>query len=412
VRVLVVNAGSSTVKLSVLDGDCLIAARELSVDRGRVDAEQVAAAVTGLGAVDAVGHRIVHGGARYRDAVRIDPEVVQALTELSALAPLHQAKSLAALAAVSQVLGDVPAIACFDTAFHATLPAAACTYALPEAWRERWGLRRYGFHGLAHASAARRAGELLHRPLQGLRVVTCHLGAGASLAAVQDGRSVDTTMGFTPLDGLVMATRSGSLDPGMLLWLLEHTDLSAATMARALEHECGLLALAGSADMRTILDDAVDGDERARLALDVYEHRLRAGIAAMVAAMGGVDALVFCGGVGEHASAVRARAAAGLAFLGIAISPEANEQGDGDREVTEPGSAVRTLVLRAREDLEIVRQVHELLYGTGFPPGRPVVRNGSSVQSGQRQARGSWRQPNASVDDRRAAGGDDHRSDI
>ncbi len=376
-RVLVVNAGSSSVKLSVLDGERLLAGRELDAERARIDAEAVAGAVDELGAVDAVGHRIVHGGARYREAVRIDPEVVQALTGLSALAPLHQAKSLAALAAVSRVLGEVPAVACFDTAFHATLPAAAYTYPLPEAWRERWGLRRYGFHGLAHSAAMRRAGELLQRPLEGLRVVTCHLGAGASLAAIQDGRSVDTTMGFTPLDGLVMATRSGSLDPGMLLWLLEHTGLSEPTMAEALEHDCGLLALAGSADMRTILHDAVDGDERARLALDVYEHRLRAGIAAMAAAMGGLDALVFCGGVGEHASPVRARAADGLQFLGIAIAPAANEQGTGDREVTEPGSTVRTLVLQAREDLEIARQVHELLARDARPSDRPVLRTGS-----------------------------------
>jgi acetate kinase len=361
VRVLVVNAGSSSVKLSVLDGEGLVAGRELAAERAQIDAEELAGAAIDLGPVDAVGHRIVHGGARFRQATLIDPEVVDALTELSALAPLHQAKSLAALAAVSRVRGDVPAVACFDTAFHATLPAAAYTYALPETWRERWGLRRYGFHGLAHAYAARRGAELLHRPLEGLRIVTCHLGAGASLAAVKDGRSVDTTMGFTPLDGLVMATRSGSLDPGMLLWLLERTGLREHDMAETLEHESGLLALAGSADMRMILSAAAAGDERARLALDVYEHRLRASVAAMAAAMDGLDALVFCGGVGEHAPAVRARAAAGLSFLGVTIDAAANERGQADREVTADGSPVRTLVLTAREDLEISGQVRELL---------------------------------------------------
>jgi acetate kinase len=361
VRVLVVNAGSSSVKLSVLDGSRVIAASELNVDGALVDPDQVAAAVSEFGSVDAVGHRIVHGGERYREAVRIDEHVVDALRDLSALAPLHQAKSLAALAAVDSVLPGVPAVACFDTAFHATLAPPAYTYALPLAWREQWGLRRYGFHGLAHASAVRRAGELLGRPLVGLRVVSCHLGAGASLAAVQDGASVDTTMGFTPLEGLVMATRSGSVDPGLLLWLLERTGLSEHEMAEALEHESGLLALSGSADMRVIVRQAADGEPRAILALQVYGHRLRAGVAAMAAAMDGLDALVFCGGVGEHAADVRAQATTGLAFLGIGITPGANEHGVGDRDISRSDCRVRTLVVKAREDLEIARQVHVLL---------------------------------------------------
>jgi acetate kinase len=361
VRVLVVNAGSSSVKLDVLDGDQRVATRQLDAPGAQIDDDALAAAVEVLGPVDAVGHRIVHGGARFREAVRVAPDVLHALTELSALAPLHQAKSLAALQAVDRLLGDLPAVACFDTAFHATLPAAAYTYALPEAWRERWGLRRYGFHGLAHASAARRAAELLARPLDGLRLVTCHLGAGASLAAVQDGRSVDTTMGFTPLDGLVMATRSGSVDPGLLLWLLEHTGLSEHEMARALEHDSGLLALAGSADMRSVLDAADHGDQRALLGLAVYIHHLRAGIAAMAAAMGGLDALVFCGGVGEHAPAVRARATGGLGFLGVGVDEGRNADGDGDRDVSAPGRPVSTLVVAAREDVEIARQVHDVL---------------------------------------------------
>lgn len=359
-RVLVVNAGSSSLKLDVVDGAERVATRELAAKRAGVDTGSVARAVRRLGRVDAVGHRIVHGGRRYAEAVRIDADVVRELSALAALAPLHQAKSLAALTAVSAVLDEVPAVACFDTAFHATLPAAAHTYALPLAWRERWGLRRYGFHGLAHASAARRAGELLERPLEGLRIVTCHLGGGASLAAVQDGRSVDTTMGFTPLDGLVMATRSGSVDPGLLLWLLEHTGLSEHEMAHALEHDSGLLALAGDADMRVVLRRVHDGDQQATGAMAVYTHHLRAQIAAMAAAMGGLDALAFCGGVGEHAALVRAQALDGLAFMGVAIDARRNA-GRGDRDITAPGADVRTLVVAAREDLEIARQVHALL---------------------------------------------------
>ncbi len=360
-RVLVVNAGSSSLKLSVLDGEERVAEQQLSAARSEIPADEVVRAVSRLGGVDAAGHRIVHGGERYREPVLIDADVVRGLTELSALAPLHQPKSLAALATVSGVLGDVPAVACFDTAFHADLPAAAHTYALPLAWRERWGLRRYGFHGLAHASAARAAAELLGRPLAGLRLVTCHLGGGASLAAVHGGRSVDTTMGFTPLDGLVMATRAGSVDPGLLLWLLEHTGLREHEMAEALEHESGLLALAGDADMRAVLRSADEGDPRATLALAVYGHHLRAGIAAMAAAMDGLDALVFCGGVGEHAAAVRAQAADGLGFLGVAVDPRGNADGGGDRDVSGAGARVRTLVVAAREDLEISRQVHRLL---------------------------------------------------
>jgi acetate kinase len=368
-RLLVVNAGSSTVKLSVLEGDQLITARELPAGGSQLDVAGIAREVGQLDGIEAVGHRIVHGGERFRAAVRVDADVVRALTELSALAPLHQARSLAALRAVTDALGDVPAVACFDTAFHATLPPAAFTYPLPETWRTRWGLRRYGFHGLAHAWAARRAAELLGRPPETLRTVTCHLGAGASLAAVHNGRSVDTTMGFTPLDGLVMATRSGSLDPGLVLWLLEHTELGEPELNSVLEHESGLLALSGSSDMRAVLGAADAGDERARLALEVYEHRLRGAVGAMAAAMGGLDALVFCGGVGEHAPAVRARAAAGLEFLGIALDAIANADGTGDRDVSRPGARVATLVLQAREDLEIARQVRGLLTPVSAPAG-------------------------------------------
>jgi acetate kinase len=329
-----------------------------------VDQDQLHAALDSpLREADAVGHRIVHGGERFRGAVRIDPDVEAAMRELTDLAPLHQPKSLAALDAVTGALPDLPAVACFDTAFHATLPQAAATYALPAPWRERWGLRRYGFHGLSHAWVARRAPELLGPDASELRIVSCHLGAGASLCAIKDGRSLDTTMGFTPLEGLVMATRSGSVDPGMLLWLLEHERLSAAELADALEHHSGLLGLAGSSDMHEIVARACADESSARLALDVYVHRLRAGIAAMVAALGGIDTLVFTGGIGEHSPEVRSHTAAGLAFLGVALDDARNGETHADGEIGANGAGVRTLVLNAREDLEIARQVRAVLGG-------------------------------------------------
>jgi acetate kinase len=362
-RVLVVNAGSSSLKLALLDEqDTTLTARELEAPRAQVDPDQLRAALDSpLCEADAVGHRIVHGGERFREAVRIDADVETAMRELSDLAPLHQPKSLVALDAVTAALGDLPAVACFDTAFHATLPQAAATYALPSEWRERWGLRRYGFHGLSHSWVARRTPELLEGDASGLRIVSCHLGAGASLCAIRDGRSLDTTMGFTPLEGLVMSTRSGTLDPGLLLWLLEREELSVAEMADALEHRSGLLGLAGSADMREVLERANAGDESARLARDVYVHRLRAGIAAMAAALGGMDVLVFTGGVGEHSAAVRALAGDGLGFLGVVVDGARNQEIQADGDIGANGAAVRTLVLAAREDIEIARQVRALL---------------------------------------------------
>jgi len=361
-RILVVNAGSSSLKLRVLDpGDAVVGSADLPAPRGSTDAADVAEAIRGLGEVAAIGHRIVHGGTIYSTPVRIDRVVVSRLEALTDLAPLHQPKSLAALGAVSTVLPEVPAVACFDTAFHATLPAAASTYALPPEWRKRWDLRRYGFHGLSHAYAARRAADLLDRPATGLRLVTCHLGAGASLAAVRDGRSVDTTMGFTPLEGLVMATRSGSVDPGLVLWLADHAGMPPAELAATLERRSGLLGLAGTADMRAIIAGALDGRPDARLALDVYVHRLRGAIASMVASLGGLDALVFTGGVGEHAPIVRSLTADGLGFLGVALDPGRNDAGPEDRAISPDGAAVQVLVLTAREDLEIAHEVREVL---------------------------------------------------
>ncbi len=361
-RILVVNAGSSSLKLRVLDPDDTISgSADLAAPRGTADAAEVAEAVRGFGPIAAVGHRIVHGGTVYSGPVRIDARVEERLRGLTDLAPLHQPKSLAALAAVSGALPDAPAVACFDTAFHAAMPSAATTYALPPEWRKRWDLRRFGFHGLSHAHATRRSGELLGRPAEELRIVSCHLGAGASLAAIARGRSVDTTMGFTPLEGLVMATRSGSVDPGLVLWLEEHVGMPPAELAATLEHRSGLQGLAGKADMRAVLVAASAGEAAAVLARDVYVHRLRGSIAAMTAALGGLDVLLFTGGVGENSPEIRARATADLAFMGIALDQARNRTMEPDGEIGVDGSGVRVLVVRAREDLEIAREVRAVL---------------------------------------------------
>ena len=359
VRVLVVNAGSSSLKLRLLDGaDRTLAEEEVEGTGGRLDRRALDRAVGEAGEVDAVGHRVVHGGDRYSRPVVVDDAVMSYLESLVRLAPLHQPPSLAGIGEVRRLLPSVPQVACFDTAFHHRLPPAAATYAVPASWRKRWRVRRYGFHGLSHAYASRRAAALLGRPLKSLRLVSCHLGSGASLCAVLGGRSVDTTMGFTPLEGLVMGTRSGSVDPGLLLWLLREEKVDLAELDEALEKKSGLLGLAGSADLRSVLASrgAVE-----RAAVDVYLHRLRALIASMAAAMDGLDGLVFTGGVGERSAPIRMGAAAGLGFLGVAIDPAANEAEAGDREITAPGAAVRTVVVAAREDLEIVRQVRTLL---------------------------------------------------
>jgi acetate kinase len=362
-RVLVVNAGSSSLKLSLLGpADQTLDSLDIDPWHGEGATAQMTAFVAGLDGVGAVGHRVVHGGSRFRAAVVIDEDVRTAIADLTDLAPLHQPRALAGIDATAALLPGVPAVACFDTAFHASMPAAAATYALPAAWRERFGLRRYGFHGLSHGYAAGRATELLGLSAPRLRLVTCHLGAGASLAAVASGRSVDTTMGFTPLEGLVMATRSGSVDPGLLVWLLRDERLSVAELGDGLERSSGLAGLAGgSGDMREVLAAADRDDHDARLAIGVYLHRLCREIAAMAAAMNGLDALVFTGGIGEHSPAVRAAAATGLAFLGVAIDEDANSGAQGDADISAAGSAVRTAVITAREDIEIARQTRAVV---------------------------------------------------
>ena len=362
--ILTVNAGSSSLKLRVLDGrDDVVCERvgEFVGDADELRSELEAILADGP-PIDAAGHRVVHGGPDFTGPAVVDPGVERELEGLADLAPLHNPPAVAAMRALESLRPRLPTVACFDTAFHAGMPAAASTYAVPSAWTERWPLRRYGFHGLSHSYASRRAGELLERPVEQLRLVTAHLGAGASLAAVRGGRSVDTTMGFSPLEGLVMATRSGSVDPGLLLWVQRHGGFSPDEVERALDREAGLLALSGrSGDMREVIAGVDAGEERCVLAFDIYIHRLAAGIAAMAAAMGGLDALVFTGGVGENSPQVRSAACQSLAFLGIEPDLKGGGASTGDRLLS-PAVAV----VEAREDIEIARQVRATLISSSL----------------------------------------------
>lgn len=375
--ILVVNPGSSSLKLSVVGPDDRVLASEtLGHVEGQVEERAITRVLDRFPEPFAAGVRVVHGGALFQRPVRVDGALIDALAGMADLAPLHNPPAVSAMRALRTARPDIPVVACFDTAFHAHLPPAAATYPVPYHWLTDWGIRRFGFHGLSHAYAARRAAQLLDMPAAQLALVTCHLGAGASLAAVQGGRSIDTTMGYTPMEGLMMATRSGTVDPGALLWVMRHHGISVAALERTLDRESGIAGLSGEphGDLRAVLA-AAQGEpaqgslgppglldpDRARLAVDVYLHRLRGGIAAMVAALGRLDAVVFTGGVGEASSVVRSRAVAGLGFLGLAVDEDVNVASQGDGDVSASGAAAKTLVVLAREDLQIaleVRRVH------------------------------------------------------
>jgi len=306
----------------------------------------------------AIAHRIVHMGAFDRSPAPVNAEILRAIADAEALAPEHNALALAGIQAAEQAFPGVRQFVVSDSAYHSSLPAAASTYAVPASWRKVWGIKRRGFHGISHAYAAGRCARLMGTRLRSLRIVTCHLGNGCSLAATAKGKSADTTMGWTPMEGLAMGTRSGSLDPGVMLYLIERGRYTASELARVLNEESGLRGISGlSGDMREILDKAAGGHATAVLAVGVFVHRLRAGIAAMAAAIGGVDALVFTGGIGENAHQIRSDACAGLRFLGIKLDERRNEhEGETDADIAARGSGSRVFVIHARETWAMARE--------------------------------------------------------
>ena len=334
-NVLVVNAGSTSLKLSAVEED---------------DSAESVASLADAPSVDAVAHRIVHGGPRFREPVVIDDAVRRELNALAELAPLHNLPALRALDDARRVLPSVPHIGVFDTAFHATLPEEAYTYALPRHWREEWAIRRYGFHGLSVAWAA----ERVTVP----RLVVCHLGGGCSVTAVLDGRSVDTTMGFSPLEGVPMATRPGTIDPEILLYLQRHGAATVDELEHALEHESGLVALGGTARVEEL--EARDDDD-ARLALAVFCRRVAGAVASAAAALGGLDAVVFTAGIGEGSAPVRAEICRRLRLLGVELDERANTESEPDADVSTVTSAVRVWVVHAREDVIAARAARTLL---------------------------------------------------
>jgi acetate kinase len=383
-KVLIFNSGSSSLKFALFE-----AAREQSLVEGSIDwaheptllvvnwqgrptdkrelkirghAQAIGSILDELGDADeigAVGHRVVHGGERYSSAVRITADVEKYLVELEELAPLHNAASLEVIRAAQKRLPKIPHFAAFDTAFHSTLSAAARTYPVPRRWTNEWHLRRYGFHGLSHSYCAGRAAVMLGR--SDLRLIIAHLGNGASVSAVNRGVSVDISMGFTPLDGVMMGTRSGSVDPGILVYLLRHKGMDADKIDHALNFESGLLGVSGvSSDMRDVMAVSSDNAD-AHLAVDVYVHRLVQTIGAMAGTLGGVDGLVFTAGVGEHSSEIRRRVCGNLGFLGLELDEAANSDRRPDADVASAKSKGRILIISTHEELTILREIQRLM---------------------------------------------------
>lgn len=328
--------------------------------------EGAASVIDDKSEIAAVGHRIVNGGPEYTQPTFITPPVKTAIEKMTAFAPLHNRAGLEGIALIEKFFGSgAPQIAVFDTGFHSQLPEATAVYPGPYEWFGE-GIRRYGFHGINHEYVAHRAAQLLGKNLAALKLVTCHLGNGCSLAAVSGGRSVDTTMGFTPLEGLMMGTRSGSIDPAIVTYLMRERKLTADQIDDLLNKKSGLLGISGlSSDMREIVAQMNGGNTRAKLAFDIFVHRLQTGIGSMVAALGGIDALVFTGGIGENSSEVRAAACANLEFLGVILDQETNRSPERDSSISATRSPVPVFVIHAEEDWSIARACWRLLQSKG-----------------------------------------------
>jgi len=318
----------------------------------------------GRNEIDVVGHRVVHGGPHLRDPARVTPEVKSTIASVAPFAPLHSRSELAGISIVEEILPGTPQVAVFDTGFHGTLPRPAAQYPGPYEWFDE-GIRRYGFHGINHQYCSHRAAQLLGRPLESLRIVSCHLGNGCSLAAIRGGESVDTTMGFTPLEGLMMGTRSGSIDPGILTYLVRESSISGEDLDWMLNRRSGLLGISGmSGDMREIETAMSNGNERAQLAFDMFVHRLQAGIAVMASVLSGIDVLLFTAGIGENSWQVRLAACTNLGFIGVKVDREKNSQSRTDVEISAADSKVRVLVIRAQEDWAIAQACVRIMEGS------------------------------------------------
>jgi acetate kinase len=336
-------------------------------ERSEATAQLLQALVSGktavlkaLSEIDVAGHRIVNGGRAYSHPTLITAKVKTAIEKMAVFAPLHNRVELAAVALVEKLCGSVPQVAVFDTGFHSDLPEEASVYPGPYEWAER-GIRKFGFHGINHQYCAERTAQLLGKDLAALKLVTCHLGNGCSLAAILRGRSIETTMGFTPLDGLMMGTRSGSVDPGILTFLLQEGHTDGKTLDQTLNTKSGLLGISGvSGDMREVVSAMRGGNQRAKLAFDMFVHRLQAGIGAMLAALDGADAIIFTAGIGENSSEVRAAACSQFKFLGLTVDPAKNAAVVPDQDIATPESQVRVLVVRAQEDWAIARECWDL----------------------------------------------------
>ena len=369
-KVLVLNAGSSSVKYQVIDTESeesLVRGMLENIGSGGVSSHDDAVhsildSLDGAVQLDAVGHRVVHGGSKYSDATAINSEVLSDIDTLSALAPLHNPANVAGIRAAQSALPDIPHVAVFDTAFHHTMPQEASTYAIPAAVRHEYGLRKYGFHGSSHSYVSRTASTMLGGDIASQRIITLHLGNGSSVAAIRGGQCIDTSMGFTPLPGLVMGTRSGDIDPAVVPYLVRNAGMTSEEVDSLLNSESGLLGLAGSSDFRDVLSAAEAGSKEASLALGVWAWRIRHYIGAYAALLGGLDALVFTGGIGENSADARVRCVEGLEFLGVEIDNHLNRRdGSQSRIISPSGSSVAVMVIPTNEELEIALQTADVV---------------------------------------------------